>query len=97
VSDAAEGWTLVRTETFLRDLRKYLKKHPDRQRLVRETLTALAADPHAAALRLHPLKGQMQGLFSVRLSYSDRIILTLLLTEQQVVLLSMGTHDDVYR
>lgn len=97
MGDTAERWTLLRTETFLRDLRKYLKKHPDRQRLVRETLTAFATDPHAAALRLHPLKGRMGGLYSVRLSYSDRITLTLLLTERQVVLLSMGTHDDVYR
>jgi mRNA-degrading endonuclease YafQ of YafQ-DinJ toxin-antitoxin module len=97
MSDAVGPWTLIRTETFLRELRRYLRKHPERQALVRETLTALVADPHAPALRLHTLQGRLRGLYAVRLSYSDRILLTLLITERQIVLLSLGTHDDVHR
>ena len=97
MSDAVGPWTLTRTETFLRELRKYLRKHPERQALVRETLVALVADPYAPALRLHALQGRLQGLHAVRLSYSDRIILALLISEHQIVLLSLGSHDDVYR
>jgi len=90
-------WTLVRTDTFLRELRKYLRKHPDREQLVRDKLTVLAADPHAPALRLHALKGRMKGLHSVRLSYADRIVIALVIIERQIILLSIGTHDTVYR
>ncbi|OGV68398.1 MAG: plasmid stabilization protein [Lentisphaerae bacterium RIFOXYB12_FULL_65_16] len=97
MSDVARRWTLIRTEAFLRELRKYLRTHPDRQELVRDTLTALVSDPFTPALRLHPLKGRMQGLHAVRLSYSDRIIITLLITKRQIVLLGIGTHDEVYR
>ena len=94
--EAAKRWTLIRTDTFLRALRKYLKKHPDRVALMRETLTLLVANPHAPALRVHPLKGQMKGLSALRLTYGDRIVLTLCLSEWQIILLDIGTYDDIY-
>jgi hypothetical protein len=33
----------------------------------------------------------------VRLTYSYRVTLTLLITEQEIVLLDIGSHDEVYR
>jgi len=97
MSDAASRWTLVRTETFLRHLRRYLRRHPDREQLVRDALVALAADPRAPALRLHPLRGHLRGLYAVRLSYGDRILLTFVISKRHVILLALGTHDDAYR
>ncbi len=96
MSKPAPKWTLVRTDTFLRELRKYLKRHPDRAAVVRDVLVLLEADPHAPSLRLHPLKGRMKGLHAVRLSYSDRITLVLTISAREIVLLNIGTHDDVY-
>lgn len=96
MTESAAPWTLVRTDTFLRELRKYLRKHPDRHDLVRDRLLALVSDPYAPALRLHALKGCLKGLHAVRLSYSDRIVIILVVTERQVVLLRIGTHDEVY-
>ena len=96
MSDAARQWVLVRTDTFVRELRKYLRKHPDREQLVRSTLRILATDPYSPTLRLHKLKGRMRDFSAVRLTYGDRIILTLIVTERQIVLLNIGTHDDVY-
>lgn len=92
----APPWTLVRTATFLRDLRKYLKKHPQAAALVRDTLNLLVADPHSPALRLHPLQGRLKGVLAVRLTYGDRITLTLCLSERQIILLGIGTHDALY-
>jgi len=97
MTEPTASWTLVRTDTFLRELRKYLLKHPDRHHQVRDRLAALAADPYAPALRLHALKGRMKGLHAVRLFYSDRIVIVLVFMERQVVLLGIGTHGDVYR
>ena len=89
-------WTLVRTQTFLRELRKYLKKHPDRVGLVRDTLIALSNDPQSPSLRLHQLKGRMAGVSTVRLTYHDRILLVVRVIGRQIVLLDIGTHDEVY-
>jgi mRNA-degrading endonuclease YafQ of YafQ-DinJ toxin-antitoxin module len=65
--------------------------------LVRSTLATLVRDPYTPSLRLHPLKGRMQRLHSVRLSYADRIVVTLVIRQRQVVLLNIGTHNGVYR
>lgn len=92
----AAKWVLVRTATFLRELRRYVKKHPESVVLVRDTLNLLVEDPRSPSLRLHPLKGRLQGILAVRLTYSDRITLTLCLCERQVILLGIGTHDGLY-
>ncbi len=97
MTDPNSPWALIRTDTFLRQLRKYLRKHPDRKDLVARTLEMLADDPHTPRLRLHALRGGMKGLHAIRLSYSDRIVLVLLFVEHEIVLLSIGTHDEVYR
>ena len=90
-------WTLIRTDTFLRELRKYLKRHPERAVVVRDVLTMLEEDPRTPSLKLHPLQGRMKGLHAVRLTYSDRITLILSIGVREVVLLNVGTHDEVYQ
>jgi len=45
---------------------------------------------------LHPLKGKMQGLHAVSVTYSYRISLTLKVTEKEIILLDIGSHDEVY-
>jgi mRNA-degrading endonuclease YafQ of YafQ-DinJ toxin-antitoxin module len=89
-------WTLIRTDTFRRELRNYLKRHPDRAAVVREVLALLEENPQTPSLRLHPLKGRMKGLHAVRLTYGDRITLILAIRAHEIVLLNIGTHDEVY-
>ena len=74
-----------------------MKKYPDRIDLVRSTLKTLANDPYTPRLKLHFLRGHMQGLYAVRLSYADRIVMTMVVRNQEIILLTIGTHDDVYR
>lgn len=50
--------------------------------------------PH---LRLHALRGEMEGMHAVSVTYQYRIVLTLLIREREVILLDIGTHDEVYR
>jgi len=90
-------WQLVRTETFLRALRKYLRKHHERETAVRRVLEALSQDPHSPSLRLHALRGNKSGLHAVRVTYGDRIILILAIKNREIVLLDIGSHDKAYR
>ncbi len=90
------SWTLVTTASFDRRARKFLTRHPDlRLRLV-ETLGKLCDDPFDPSLRLHPLGGRLKDLQAVSLTYSYRIILTLQVTEHDILLIDIGSHDEVY-
>jgi len=90
------SWTLVTTASFDRRARKFLTRHPDLRPRLAETLEKLRADPFEPSLRLHPLTGKLQGLQAVNLNYSYRITLTLQITEHEILLLDIGTHDEVY-
>ncbi len=88
---------LVWTETFSRTARKFLRRHPALEGTFAEVLSRLETDPHAPRLRLHPLKGRHQGKHAVSLTYEHRIVLILRLGPREVVLLDVGSHDEVYR
>jgi mRNA-degrading endonuclease YafQ of YafQ-DinJ toxin-antitoxin module len=90
------SWTLVTTASFDRRARKFLTRHPDLRPRLAETLEKLRVDPFEPSLRLHPLTGKLQGLQAVSLTYSYRITLTLQITEHEILLLDIGSHDEVY-
>ena len=90
-------YTLVWTETFVRTARKFLRRHPDLRGLFGDVLAQLEDDPHVPRLRLHRLKGRHRDKHAVSLTYSHRIVLILRIEAGEVVLLDVGSHDDVYR
>lgn len=91
------GYTLVWTETFERTARKFLRRHPELAGLLEDVLLQLETDPHAPKLRLHRLKGKHRDRHTARLTYSYRIVLVLRLMADEIVLLDVGSHDEVYR
>ena len=91
------NWTLSTTAFFDRRARKFLARHPDLRPRFAETLAQLTADPFQPGLRLHPLSGKLQGLQAVSLTYSYRITLTLQIAEREILLIDIGSHDEVYR
>ena len=68
-------YSLVWTDTLIRTARKFLQKHPDLHKTLREVLEQLEIDPKAPSLRLHTLSGNLKGKQAVRLTYAYRIIL----------------------
>lgn len=89
------SWTLVTTASFDRRARKFLSRHPDLRERLADTLRKLCADPFEPSLRLHPLSGKLEGLQAIRLTYGYRITLNLQLTEREILLLDIGSHDEV--
>ncbi len=90
-------YKLIWTKTFSRTARRFLKKNPDLKMEFERTLQQLEKDPAHPKLRLHPLKGRLLGKHSVSLTYSHRIILTLVVSDGEIVLLDVGSHDQAYR
>jgi len=90
-------FVLVWTATFVRTARKFLKRHPHLRGIFEDVLKQLELDPRTPRLRLHALRGPYQGTHAVSLTYEYRIVVILRLAENEVVLLDVGTHDEVYR
>jgi len=96
-SKARPCWTLVWTDTFARTARKFLRRHPGLSGLFEDMLRQLETDPRSPRLRLHALRGRHKGNHAARLTYDYRIVLVLRITARGVVLLDVGSHDEVYR
>ena len=71
--------------------------HPELKKPLAKALRHLEANPFLPSLRLHPLGGELEGLHAVSVTYAYRITLTLRVTKKEIVLLDIGSHDEVYR
>jgi addiction module RelE/StbE family toxin len=89
-------YVIQTTDQFLRQAKKFFKKHPDLKRSFGKMVTDLAKDPFQPALELHPLSGKLEGIWAASLTYKYRVTLTLMITEKEIILLDIGTHDEVY-
>ena len=90
-------YRVVAPEQFLRQARKFFRRHPDLRARFGRLLSDLQSDPFQSHLGMHPLSGKLAGCHAVSLTYSYRVTLTLLVSEKELVLLDIGSHDEVYR
>jgi len=65
--------------------------------LFEDTLRTLERDPRDRRLRPRALQDRHRGKHAVRLTYEHRIVLILRIAPREIVLLDVGTHDEVYR
>jgi len=61
-----------------------------------KTLELLEINPHHPSIRLRPLKGKLAGLHSISINISYRSSLEMVISEQEIILVNIGTHDEVY-
>ncbi len=90
-------FTIVATQHFLRRARKFLKKHPELQERFAQILDDLTQDPFAPHLAYHHLGGKLKGIQAISITASYRITLTITISDQEIILLDVGNHDEVYR
>jgi addiction module RelE/StbE family toxin len=89
---------LLRSPAFGRDLRKWLKAHPETAAAVEATLEQLSADAAHPSLRTHRLRGRFAGCWACRGGYDLRVVFEYAQHEgaEAILLLALGTHDQVY-
>lgn len=85
------------TERYNRRAARFLRRHPEMREVYRKTLLLLAANLHHPSLRLHSLRGRLQGLHSVSIHLSYRITLEVLIEGQTLIPIDIGSHDLVSR
>jgi len=89
-------YKLVFPASYIRRARKFLKKHPEIHSQYRKTLELLELDPYHPALKLHGLQGRLSGLSSVSINISYRIVLEMIIEGDEILLVNIGKHDQVY-
>lgn len=90
-------WQLVFTSQYNRRAARFLQRHPAMASVYSKALSLLEANPHHPSLRLHALKGKLNGLHSVSINMSYRITLEMIITDKEIILINVGDHDALYR
>jgi len=90
-------YSIEASKYFLRRAKKFFKRHPDLKKQFAEIVDDMRKDPFQPHLELHSLGGRLQDCYAVRLTYSYRVTLTLMVTKNEIILLDIGSHDEVYK
>jgi mRNA-degrading endonuclease YafQ of YafQ-DinJ toxin-antitoxin module len=91
------SYSLIFTDSYKKRARRFAKQHPELKEQYRKTLLLLGQNPYHPSLRLHPLKDKLEALHSVSINLSYRITLEMIITEKEIVLVNVGSHDEVYQ
>lgn len=89
-------WRLVTTSHFDRQVGRFVRAHPSLKSRLAQVFRDLETDPFQPRLRVHVLRGELEGLHALRLTYAYRITLSLDRDQQEIVLLDVGSHDELY-
>ena len=89
-------YTLETTSRFIKTAAKFFKRHPELKNRFELLVETLCHDPFLKRLRLHPLKGDLKGLHAVSLTYQYRVTLLLIIKNNKIILIDIGSHDEVY-
>ena len=89
---------LLRSPAFARDLRNWLKSHPDAAASIEATLAQMSIDAAHPSLRTHKLRGPLSGCWACSAGYDLRVVFEYTQHEgaEAILLLALGTHDQVY-
>lgn len=90
-------YTLVWSAGFTRSAEKFIKRHPELREKLATILRELENDPFQPHLKYHQLGGNLKGVQAVSITCSYRITLTIVVFDREIILLDVGSHDEVYR
>jgi mRNA-degrading endonuclease YafQ of YafQ-DinJ toxin-antitoxin module len=91
--------TLVWSSGFVRAFRRAALRQSGLRERAERALRQLAEDPFHPSLHSHKLKGRLAGVWACTVDYDNRIlefVQNLESGEEEIHLLTVGTHDEVY-
>ena len=91
-------YQITASSAFKRALRKTVGKNKILAENIALTIAAIQENPFTPSLRTHKLQGKLKDAYSASAGYDLRIIFDISKIDGQncIVLLSVGTHDEVY-
>jgi addiction module RelE/StbE family toxin len=89
-------YEIKQTDTFEKKSIKFFKKHRDLVPKFKKIIEKLTDDPFENSLKTHKLKGNLSDFYACSLTYQYRIVLTIEIRDEEIFLVNIGTHDEVY-
>jgi mRNA-degrading endonuclease YafQ of YafQ-DinJ toxin-antitoxin module len=89
-------YKLLFPNSYEEKVKKFLRKHPELTGQYSKTLQLLEINPFHPSLRLHQFKTSSFEGYSVSINMSYRISLEFIVTEQEIILVNIGDHQDIY-
>ena len=90
------SYKIIITETYLKKLKKFLKKHPNVLERYSKTVEILEVNPQHPSLRLHKLQGRLGEFHSVSINMEYRVVIDFIIKEGEIIPIDIGAHDEVY-
>ena len=87
-------YEIILTDEYKKREKRFFKKHPDLKDRYKKVLKILRVNPNYPSLRLHKLQGI--ELYSIPLNMQYRIILDFIIDGEKIILINIGSHDEVY-
>ena len=91
---------LVLSKSFEKSYIKFVNKRPVLKNAIQKSILLLAEDALNPKLKTHKLSGNLYGMFACSCGYDCRIIFSIVVNkstkEEEILLLDLGTHDEVY-
>jgi len=75
---------------------KFFKKHKDSYEKYKKAIQLLENNPYHPSLRLHKLQGKLNQFSSVSIDMKYRIVIDFNIVDDVIILIDVGSHDDVY-
>jgi mRNA-degrading endonuclease YafQ of YafQ-DinJ toxin-antitoxin module len=88
----------LRSSAFVRDSKRLIRKRPELGDQLLEALRLLQANPFAARLKAHKLKGELKNSWACSGGYDLRVVFSFTKHggKPAILLESLGIHDEVY-
>jgi proteic killer suppression protein len=90
------SFRIIYTKSYLKRATKFAKRHPDLLAQYEKALKLLELNPFHPSLRLHRLSGSLSDLHSISINISYRITLEFIIEDSKIILVNVGSHDEVY-
>ncbi|MEY2832748.1 MAG: hypothetical protein RLZZ574_2006 [Cyanobacteriota bacterium] len=91
---------IVTSSKFKRAFRKFARRNTQLQARIEKAIAELSDDVFDPSLGTHKLEGKLSGLLSCSCGYDCRIVFAIETEEESgetvIVLLDVGSHDEVY-
>jgi mRNA interferase YafQ len=90
--------SLLFSPAFVQTFKRFAKRNPQKSEKIHDTLRQLSEDAFQPSLKTHKLSGNLEGQWACSAGYDLRIVFEILKQEntEQIHLLAVGTHDEVY-
>ncbi len=80
---------------FKKAYQKKIKTDDNLKKKFWKTMKLFSSNPFSKQLRTHKLTGTLKGLWAFSVDYDTRIIFSFL-TDDEILLIDIGSHDEVY-